>query len=179
MLDAKAMNKPDFPIYCMNPEIQVSFVKTDLTDDGISVIVLSDGSRWIVRNKNSSVLEQIENQWKAKDDIRIDDCDDEKSDANFLLKNVRTKDVFLVDLDDELEAGSDPVTITKIDKNGYALLSSDGRHWSIGWLGSFSSSSWKIGDRLLINKGSFSDPADYTLIHLKDKEAVWASIIRW
>ena len=85
--------------------------------------------------------------------------------------------MYVVELQKELEEGSRSVTISKIDKNGYALITSDGRQWSIGWLGAFSSTNWRVGDKLLINKSHFSTPSDYSLINLKDQETVWASIV--
>lgn len=180
MLEAKSKCKRDFAIATHKTEVAVGYSKTKLSKDGALLIVLSDGSRWKVkaRQAGAELQQMIESGWRAGDDIRIDDADNECP-AEFLLKNARSGQVYMADLDGELEEGAAPVTISKIDKNGYALLTTDGRQWAIGWLGSFTSSRWKVGDTLLINKSHHSNSEDYALINMRDHEQVWASIVNW
>lgn len=179
LLEAKSACKRDFFISYPQPEIRVGFSKTVKDADGLLHIVLSDGSRWTVKNKTTdTILDTIQKEWAAGDDIRIDDADEECY-GEFLLKNARTKTVYVVDLEKTLDETSNAVTIVKLDQNGYAMITSDGRQWAIGWLGSFDTSKWKVGDTLLVNKSHYSSYADYALINLRNKKSVWASTVLW
>ena len=51
LLEAKTTCKRDFDIGSYHPEIRVGFSKTEMLDDGTSLIVLSDGSRWAIQKQ--------------------------------------------------------------------------------------------------------------------------------
>jgi hypothetical protein len=160
-------------------EVNVGFSKAKM-ENGSFIIVLSDGTRWeVVKTKTD--FKKIQEEWKAGDDIHIESRHPSR-DGLFRLKNARTKDSCTVRLQKELESGSRPITISKIDKNGYSIVTSDGRQWSIGWLGSFTSSEWRVGDPLHINKSFFNQRnQDYYIINLRDpkQKEVWATLVRW
>lgn len=181
LLHAKSECSKSFSVSSKKAEITAGFQSIKITTAGQLLIVLNDGSRWEVKDpKDQSRLEQlIRNEWKPGDDIRIGEADSDGCSGEYLLKNVRTKHTYNVDLDKNVEEGSSPLKITQIDESGYAIITSDGRQWAIGYFGADATSKWRVGDILFANKSDHDNKADYELINLRNRDTAWASIIHW
>ncbi|WP_171005711.1 hypothetical protein [Candidatus Rhabdochlamydia sp. T3358] len=51
--------------------------------------------------------------------------------------------------------------------------------WAIGWIGTFNTYKWRVGDRIIINKSDYSIGESYLIINADDGSSVWASLINW
>ena len=173
-----AEEKLDFAIAASSfPAIATVYEGCQLKNREELVLVLSDGSQWITKE---DAYTTIATTWKEGDDIRLK----KKGLQNegipyFIVKNVRTQDAYLAQLDPECANMSRASFIHKIDRNGYALVTYNGFKWAVGWLGSFKTSKWHPDDRLIINKSSHAGEEDYCLINARDGSSCWASLIIW
>ncbi|MBF8263247.1 MAG: hypothetical protein HW387_912 [Parachlamydiales bacterium] len=141
-------------------------------------ITLSDNSRWIFYDENpDQIINEISSHWKPGDDIRILTNTEDDSRQKYILKNATKNLTYLVDLDPTCCIEIHAHYIQQIDRNGYSLVTQDGLVWAIGWLGSFTSCSWKRGDHLIINKSSFHHRDDYLIINAETGDDVWASLV--
>lgn len=138
-------------------------------------IVLSDGSRWIIKNAAKEIVNEINKSWKAGDDIRIKKVPGKKE---FSLKNIYNPNIYCAVLDYR-GIKSSLYRVDKMDANGYALITNEGSEWVMGWLGAISTQHWALGDRLTINKSDFSREEDYLIINLKNGSSCWTSLIFW
>lgn len=175
--EIKAVEKVDFKISsCIRPKICTAFEKVCQVDSSRVVVILSDGSKWnIDSEKYQNAFDEISNNWKKGDDIRIAHHADEQDDA-FILKNVREKSAYLTHLSVECDNLSKAYFLTKVDETGYALRTNDGNLWMAGYWGSFSTQHWKEGDRVILNKSTHSNRnEDYEMIHPEEKNAVWVT----
>ena len=162
------------------PTISATFETVVIKGKSEGVIILSDGSQWVVKNRaDDEVFHEISTSWKRGDEVRIGWRTPEKYQGEYILKNVRNKGTCLVDLDAACQDRSKAYFIEQIDTNGYAIITQDGSEWAIGWLGAFTTGVWKKGDRLVINKSDHSNYADYLLINADKGGNVWASLITW
>jgi hypothetical protein len=162
------------------PEIATSFETAYVQDSSKFVIILDDGSQWIIRNNNPDKLyNQISNDWKSGDEIRIGCRKPEEYQGRYILKNVRNNAICFVDLDPVWMDQSKAFYIEKIDENGYAIFTKNGLEWAIGWWGAFTTRQWMKGDRIIINKSEYSGWEDYLLINVDKQTNVWGSLIVW
>jgi hypothetical protein len=92
---------------------------------------------------------------------------------------VRNNEVYLVDLDVVSVDPAKSFNIEKIDKNGYAILTQNEIEWAIGWIGTFNTCKWRVGDRIIINKSGYSVGESYLIINADEGSSVWASLINW
>ena len=176
----KPQEELDFEIRSYaKPEIATTFCAFSATTSE-AYLILSDGSVWRVRNLPVSQVEQeVAEQWRVGDDVRLAERTPQERQGNFLLKNARTGAVYLVDLDSQCADFSKASIIDKVDQNGYAIMMNGGSEWAIGYLGSFITWHWRPYDRVIINKSSYHCTEDYLLIHADDASTAWASLIMW
>ncbi len=173
-----AEEKLDFAVSAPSfPAIATVYEGCYLGSKGSLVLVLSDGSQW---NLQEDAYATLSKTWKEGDDIRLKKHHPRtESNQEFIVKNVRTQDMYLAQLNPECADMSRAYFIHKIDRNGYALVTHSGLKWAIGWLGSFKTSRWHPEDRVIINKSSHAGEEDYCLINARDGSSCWASLIIW
>ena len=162
------------------PDIATHFEYVQKTDNG-SAVVLSDGSQWIIKDRDGKEsFSHISSEWRIGDEIRIGRHTESNKPRRHLLRNVSNGEanLFTADIDGCVDA-SNIFCIEKIDANGYAIVMQDGREWAVGYWGSFSTCRWQKGDQVVINKSSYSNWEDYLLINVNKKNSAWASIITW
>lgn len=147
------------------PDIAICFEDV-VNDHAKTLIILSDGSQWVVRNCNADeVADHISTHWESGDEIRILEREAEEYKGEYILKNARNNEVSLVDLDAVSVDPTKSFYIEKIDKNGYAILTQNGIEWAIGWIGTFNTYKWRVGDRIIINKSDYSIGESYLIIN--------------
>lgn len=165
--------------YRGTPDFATTFVSICQEDDTI-ILLLSDGSYWKV---NADFLDVLET-WQKGDEIRLkeydddDDDEDENGDFTYLLKNIQSREALPAKLNLSITP-SHCYVIEAIDRNGYLIVTQDGHQWAVGYFGSFTSCNWERGDRLIINKSTYSKAEDYCLINIDMEEDAWASLIDW
>ncbi len=171
----------DFVISSYNhPHILTGFETAFLNTNLETVIVLSDGSQWIVRSRSvEKVPGGIFANWKLGDEVRIKDRLPEEYEGAFILKNTRNNAVCLVDLDFDSLGQITDNHIDKVDQNGYALITQNGLEFVFGWLGACITQHWQADDLIIINKSSYSRREDYLLINASSGESAWGSLIDW
>jgi hypothetical protein len=162
------------------PAIATTFHKAFERKPSQTAIELSDGSIWVVCNRESAeVLKEINQRWRSGDEIRIHYREPKRYAGHYILKNARNDTVYLVDVTQDCSSTSNAYYIEHIDSNGYAILTKNGLQWSIGWQGSFTTIKWRKGDRILINKSYYHSTEDYLIINADNRSNVWASLIQW
>jgi hypothetical protein len=165
----------DFEIlYNEMPLFVTTFQECSLNSSSSIAIILSDGSRWIIKsNTPKELYEDIYRNWKVGDDIRI-----KKSEKKFILKSIYSPEFYVADLD--LESNDTALYyIEKVDKNGYAILTHEGSEWIFGWLSAVSVQYWAPGQSVTINKGGFSGQENYYIINRNNGAICWASLVSW
>ncbi len=142
------------------------------------IITLDDGSEWCVHYANEDIaLTRLESKWSSEDEVRLKEGEDAYKDF-LVLKNRTNNQCYLVDYYGYVDSPK-ACFISNIDKDGYVLVSQDGSYWAIGYFDTFSSYRWHVGDRLTINKGSYSRKTNYEIINLDEKNSVWGGLVRW
>ena len=170
--------KIDIKIAYYNPDIAITFEAVYAQDHSKIIIILNDGSQWVIRNNIYEEFNKISANWRFGDEIRIEPRDPQEYQGRYILKNVRTHAVCLVDLVSICLDNSKANYIEKIDSNGYAIFT-NGLEWAIGYWGSITTCKWRKGDRIVINKSHYSKSEDYLLINVDKGTDVWASLILW
>ncbi|MEK7339375.1 MAG: hypothetical protein WBD50_07675 [Candidatus Rhabdochlamydia sp.] len=175
-----AKEEVDFEIFSYAcPDIAISFEDV-VNDHAKAWIILSDGSQWVIRNcRADEVVDHISTHWESGDEIRIVEREAIEYKGEYILKNVRNNEVYLVDLDVVSVDPAKSFYIEKIDKNGYAILTQNEIEWAIGWIGTFNTCKWRVGDRIIINKSGYSIGESYLIINADERSSVWASLISW
>lgn len=172
---SESSNPLDFEIvFKKTPAFITTLQEIVLVEEGVE-ISLSDGSQWLIEAQDPTSLHlEITTQWKAGDDVRIDNPP--KEDV-FVLKTVSSPSFHEAKLVQKVENAQ--FKIEKIDRNGYVVMSNDGSLWVLGWIDSFGTTRWRSGDILTINKGSFSRKDDYLLIHHESNKGSWVTLVSW
>lgn len=162
------------------PDFYTAFEAIYVQDHGKIVVILNDGSQWIVRDKNATeMFHKISSTWQVGDDIRIGTRTPKEFAGHYILKNARNQCLCFADLDVICIDPTKANYIEKIDENGYAIFDSNGAEWAIGFWGSLDTYKWRKGDRLIINKSYFGDTEDYLLINADKGSNAWGSRIFW
>lgn len=162
------------------PDIAACYRAITYQEASDIIITLSDGSSWIVRDPDlEAKFNEVSSYWHCGDEVRIAPREIGKNKGHYVLKNVRNKRVCLVDFDKSSDKEKHGNQILTMDKNGYTLFTTNGMEWAIGWVGSFTTKKWHIGDRILINKSIYSRREDYLLINVDQDTYVWASLVLW
>ncbi len=162
------------------PEIAVHFETIAHQGKGRYLLTLSDGSQWLLRDRNpDEIFVQIESEWQTGDEIRIAARKEKERPGKYILKNVRNSRVCLTDLEVFWADSSRVNFLEKVDEHGYALCTRGGLQWAMGLWGSFTARGWTAGDRIIINKSRYSSEEDYLLINVDKRTNVWASLITW
>lgn len=175
-----AEEKVDFQISSYSPPDICTGFKSILLQNKESVIVLSDDSQWIVRNRCAEeVLSDILDNWEVGDEVRIGERVPQKYEGKFVLKNVRTGAVYLVDLNFNFVSQRPGYFINRIDQNGYAVVTQNGLEFIFGWIGACTVQYWRREDPIIINKSHFSSNEDYLIINARNGKSAWASLIYW
>lgn len=146
------------------------------------VIILSDGSQWMIidKQKAEEARRKISENWQVGDDIRLkENLELSQKKKIFTLKNVRTEETYLAELSVNCAYPSSALFIKKIDENGYAIMTSDGSLWSVGLMGAYIAHKWHPQERIIVNKGDQAKAEQYYLISVKDGSFCWGNLIRW
>ncbi len=115
---------------------------------------------------NKAVYETVIRSRVVGDDIRIDDMTEDK----FVLKNVREKSAFLLNLSKKCADVSNTFFFTDIDPSGYTSRTNDRGMWVAG----YTIQCWESGQRIVIKKST--DEAqyeNYEMINPQDGSSAW------
>lgn len=165
----------DFVIATKKPPAFITCLQEIALESNGVKIGLSDSSQWLIEAEDpAALLTEIAANWKVGEDIRIDNPPKEDF---FVLKSVANPSFYQAELIQKAENAQ--YRIEKVDRNGYVIMSNDGSQWVVGWIDSFASSRWRVGDVLTINKSSFSRKEDYLLIHHATGKGCWVTLISW
>lgn len=174
--DHSSTDKVDLKIeYCSIPDILVTFTYVEVDKHRDIIVHLSDGSKWEIKgfDKEKAYHEILQN-WNQFDDIRIGVNKEDKSE--FIIKNMSTKTAYLVDGVFDKYMG---IPMKNVDQNGYVFVLNDNQLWQAGYLGSFTTTSWKKNQRVIINKSTYANSLDYLIINTSTGTHIWASMIKW
>jgi hypothetical protein len=158
----------------------INFDSAIIVDAINYLVVLSDGSAWLIRDeKPADLFNRVLSSWKKGDEIRIVRREKNESPGKYFLKNVRTQDSFFVNLDIICKDPSKAFYIEKIDRHGYSIITRDGAEFILGWFGALDARNWSKGDRIIINKGEYQSKEDYLLINVDKDQDAWVSLVEW
>ncbi|QVL57885.1 MAG: hypothetical protein KFB93_02055 [Simkaniaceae bacterium] len=137
-------------------------------------VILSDGSKWTVSNKNpTDTMNKVTQLWKRGDDIRLKRYY-KGVHAGFIMYNVRADQALLVRSSKKCADISKAFFIAEVDPSGYALKTTDGKTWVTGFAGAFSTRRWKEGERVIINQSTHIKN-DYEMINPHTKSNAWVT----
>lgn len=141
------------------------------SDEGI---VLKDGTKWLVRNDKFRKIYY----WSQTDDLLISKNNEynPKIGGQFILKNCRTGESFLMDFDLSCLDQVHLSFIQKIDLNGYFVVFDNQLEWVVSWYDSWISCQWRRGDEMIFYKNKDNS---FLLINVSTLQCINAQSIVW